>query len=158
MFCRISLQIWQSSLSKTSFKLQNSIPVHRARQTNGTCFSRYLQEGIDTTLAIVALRGQRGDVVPAHGLDNVHHGLCLVGVGRHHTGEELVAAFVTQLGGSGGVADLWNLKREDKSAAVKMSGQVRGKKKRRRNPAALDIRAAKKLKKRKVLLHRLNAH
>lgn len=124
MFCEISLQVWKSSLSKTNYKLQNNIPVYRARYTNSTCFSRNLQEGINATLAIVAFRGQCGDVVPAHGLNNVHHGLCLVGVGRHHTGEELVAAFVTQLGGSGGVADLWDLKREDKSAAVKMSGQV----------------------------------
>lgn len=110
-------------LSKSSFKLQSNIPVYEARQTDSTCFSRYLQKGIDATLAIVAFRGQCGDVVPSHGLDNVHHGLRLVGVRRHHTGEELIAAFVTQLGGSGGVADLWDLKREDKSAAVKMSGQ-----------------------------------
>lgn len=60
-----------------------------------TCFSGYLEEGIDPTLSIVALRGQGGDVVPAHGFDDVHHGLGLVGIRRHHSGEELIAAVVT---------------------------------------------------------------
>lgn len=134
-----------ATFSKTSSKItkQNS-----RFNSQYTCFSWYLQKGIDATLAVVAFRGQCGNIVPAHGLDNVHHGLCLVRVRRHHTGEELIAAFVTQLGGSGGVANLWDLKREDRSAAVEMSGQV-GKKK---TSVALDIRTAKKVKKREVVL------
>lgn len=95
---------------------------HTAGQT--TCFSGYLQEGVDAALSVVALRRQRGDVVPAHGFNYVHHGLGLVGVGRHHTGEEFVAAVVAQLGGSGGVADLRDLKHKDGSVVTKGSSQV----------------------------------
>lgn len=84
-----------------------------------TCFSGYLNEGIHAALAVVALRCQRGDVVPPHGLDYVQHGLGLVGVGGHHTGEELVAAVVAQLRGGGGVADLGDLRHTDGSAVSK---------------------------------------
>ena len=45
-----------------------------------TRFSGYLDKGLDAALSVVALGGQGGDVVPAHGLDDVHHGLGLVGV------------------------------------------------------------------------------
>lgn len=101
---------------------EQQIHIHTARHT--TCFSGYLEEGINATLSIVALGGQRGDVVPAHGFDNVHHGLGLIGIRRHHTGEELVAAVITQLRGSGGVADLGDLRHTDGSVVMKEWGQV----------------------------------
>lgn len=84
-----------------------------------TCFSGYLLEGVDAALAVISLGGQRGDVVPAHGFDYVHHGLGLVGVRRHHAGEELVAAVVTQLRGGGSVADLRDLRNGDGSDGSK---------------------------------------
>ncbi len=77
------------------FMSQQWILIHTVGHT--TCFSGYLEERINATLSVVALRGQRGDVVPAHGFHYVHHGLGLVGVRRHHTGEKLVAAVVAQL-------------------------------------------------------------
>lgn len=89
-----------------------------------TCFSGYLEEGVNAALSVVALGGQCGDVVPAHGFDYVHHGLGLVGVRRHHTGEELIAAVVAQLRGSGGIADLGDLRDKDGSVVTKGSGQV----------------------------------
>lgn len=80
-----------------------------------TGFSGDLDEGLHAALPIVALRGQRGHVVPLHGGDDVHHGLGLVGVRRYHAGEEVVAAVVAQLGRRRGVADLRDLrdKREE---------------------------------------------
>ena len=59
-----------------------------------TCLSGYLDKGVNAAFSVVALGGQGGDVVPAHGLDDVHHGLGLVGVWGDHPGEELVAAVV----------------------------------------------------------------
>lgn len=80
-----------------------------------TGFSGDLDEGLHAALPVVALRGQRGHVVPLHGGDDVHHGLGLVGVGRYHAGEEVVAAVVAELGRRRGVADLRDLrdKREE---------------------------------------------
>ncbi len=95
---------------------------HTARHT--TCFSGYLEEGVDAALSVVALGGQRGDIVPAHGFDYVHHSLGLVGVRRHHTGEELVAAVVAQLRGRGGIADLGDLRDKGGSVVMKESGRV----------------------------------
>lgn len=74
-----------------------------------TCFLRELCEGLHSLLAIAALRGDGGDVSPAQGPDDVHHGLGLEGVGRNHPREEIVALVVTQLRGCRGVADLRNL-------------------------------------------------
>lgn len=74
-----------------------------------TCFSGDLDEGLDAALAVVSLRGERGHVVPLHGCDDVHHGLGLVRVWRHHAGEEVIAGVVAQLGRRGGVADLRDL-------------------------------------------------
>lgn len=90
-------------------------------QPHATCFSGNLLEGVDAALSVVSLRGQRRDVVPAHGFHYVQHGLGLVGVRRHHTGEELVAAVVTQLWGGGRVADLGDLRDRDASVAAKRS-------------------------------------
>lgn len=90
-------------------------------QPHTTCFSGYLLEGVHAALAVISLGGQRGDVVPAHGFHYVHHGLGLVGVGRHHAGEELVAAVVTQLWGGGRVADLRDLRHKDGSVVAKRS-------------------------------------
>lgn len=81
-------------------------------------------EGVNTAFSIVALRGNCGDVVPAHGFDDVQHSLGLVGVRRHHTGEELIAAIVAQLRGRGGIADLWDLRHTDWSVMTKGLGQV----------------------------------
>lgn len=92
--------------------------IHICTARHATCFSGYLNKGVNSTLPIVALRGQSGDIVPAHGFDDVHHGLGLVGVRRHHTGEELVAAVVTQLRGSGGIADLGDLRHTDGSVVT----------------------------------------
>lgn len=75
-----------------------------------TCFPGQLHEGVHALLAVAALRRHRGDVVPAHGLDNVHHGLSLEAVRGNHTGEEVVAPIVAQLRRRGGVADLWDLR------------------------------------------------
>lgn len=92
---------------------------------HSTCFSGYLLEGVDAALAVVSLGGQRGDVVPAHGFDDVQHGLGLVGVRRHHAGEELVAAVVAQLRGGGSVADLRDLRNTDGSVVAERSSGKR---------------------------------
>ena len=68
-----------------------------------------MDKGVDPAFAVIPLRGQGGHVVPAHGRDDVQHGLSLVGVGRDHAGEEVVAGVVAQLRGRGGVADLGDL-------------------------------------------------
>ena len=94
-------------------------------QAHSTCFSGYLLEGVHAALPVVSLGGQRGDVVPAHGFHYVQHGLGLVGVGRHHAGEELVAAVVTQLRGGGSVADLRDLRNRDGSEVTGRSGRKR---------------------------------
>lgn len=80
-----------------------------------TVLSRLLNERVNTALAIVPLRGHCGNVVPSHGLDDIHHGLSLVGVWGHHTGEEVIAGVVTQLWGRGGVAHLGDLHRREHS-------------------------------------------
>lgn len=108
-------------MSNPSLPQQQS---HHHTVTRTTCFSGDLNEGVDSALSVVALRCQRGDVVPAHVFDYVHHGLGLVGVRRHHAGEELVAAVVAQLWGSGGIADLGDLRHRDGSFVMKESGQV----------------------------------
>lgn len=92
---------------------------------NSTCFSGYLLEGVHAALSIVPLGRQRGDVVPAHGFHDVQHGLGLVGVRRHHAGEELVAAVVAQLGGGGSVADLGDLTNKDASVVRERSSGKR---------------------------------
>ena len=74
-----------------------------------TWLSRDLDEGLDAALSVVALGGERGDVVPAHRGDDVQHGLSLVGVRRNHAGEEVVARVVAELRSRRGVADLRNL-------------------------------------------------
>jgi len=75
-----------------------------------TVLSGLLNKRINATLAVVSLRGHRGDVVPAHGFDNVHHGLDLVGVRGHHPGEEVVAGVIAQFRSCGGVAHLRDLR------------------------------------------------
>lgn len=86
-----------------------------------TGFSGDLDEGLHAALPVVALGGQRGHVVPRHRRHDVHHGLSLVGVRRHHAGEEVVAGVVAQLGGGGGVADLGNL--EEKKEGERERGR-----------------------------------
>lgn len=86
-----------------------SVPSPYPRRKLLTILPGFLDEGFHTTFPIAALGGQGGDVVPLEGFDNVHHGLCLVGVGWDDTGEEVVAAVVAQVGRSGGVADLGDL-------------------------------------------------
>lgn len=75
-----------------------------------TCFPGQLHECVHAFLAVAALRRHRGDVVPAHGLDDVHHGLSLEAVRGNHAGEEVIAPVVAQLGRCGGVADLRDLR------------------------------------------------
>lgn len=79
-----------------------------------TVLPRLLNERIDATLPVVPLRSHGGDVVPAHGFDDVHHGLGLVGIRGHHAGEEVVAGVVAELGGRGGVAHLRDLRERKK--------------------------------------------
>lgn len=74
-----------------------------------TGFFRELCEGLHSLLTIAALGGDGGDVSPAQGPDDVHHGLGLEGVRRNHPREEIVALVVAQLRGCRGIADLWNL-------------------------------------------------
>lgn len=64
-----------------------------------TVFSGLLDERVHAALPVVSLRGHGGDVVPAHGFDDVHHGLGLVRVRRDHPGEEVVAGVVAELRG-----------------------------------------------------------
>lgn len=86
-----------------------------------TCFFGELREGLHSLLAVAALRGDGGDVGPAQGPDDVHHGLGLERVGGNHPREEVVALVVAQLGGCGGVADLWNLEEKETSWGLERS-------------------------------------
>lgn len=74
-----------------------------------TLFPRFLDEGIHAALPVIPLRRHRGDVIPAHGPDNIHHSLCLVGVRRYHAGEEIITGVVAQLRSRGGITHLGNL-------------------------------------------------
>lgn len=74
-----------------------------------TVFSRLLDEGVHAAFPIVSLWSHSGDVVPAHGFDDVHHGLGLVCVRRYHPGEEVVAGVVAELRGRWGITHLRNL-------------------------------------------------
>lgn len=87
-----------------------------------TSLSRDLHKSLNPTLAIVALRGQRGHVVPSQCPHYVHHGLGLVGVRRHHAGEEVIACGVAELRGRGSVADLGDLE-GGKTPGLWMEGQ-----------------------------------
>lgn len=84
-------------------------PDERQKGKVHTGFSGDLYKGLHAALSVVALRCERGHVVPLHRRDDVHHGLCLVGIWRHHAGEEVVASVVTQFWSRGGVADLGDL-------------------------------------------------
>ena len=86
-----------------------------------TILSGLLYKRINATFSVVSLRGYSGNIVPAHGFDNVHHGLGLVGVWGHHPREEVVAGVITQLRSRGGIAhlrDLWQRKKERARDAV----------------------------------------
>lgn len=74
-----------------------------------TCFFGELCEGLHSLLSVAALWGNGGDVSPAEGSDNVHHGLGLEWVGRNHPWEEVIAPVVTQLWGCWRIADLRDL-------------------------------------------------
>lgn len=78
-----------------------------------TCFFGELCEGLYPFLSVAALWGDGGDVRPAQGLDNVHHGLGLEWVWRNHPWEEVIAPVVTQLRGCWRIADLWDLEGEE---------------------------------------------
>lgn len=77
-----------------------------------TCLSGDLHKSLNPALSIVALGGQCGYIVPSQCPHDVHHSLGLVGIRRHHTGEEVVACGVAELRGCGGIADLGNLEGE----------------------------------------------
>lgn len=74
-----------------------------------TVFSRLLDERVHAALPVVSLWSHSGDVVPAHGFDDVHHGLGLVCVRRYHPGEEVVAGVVAELRRRWGITHLRNL-------------------------------------------------
>lgn len=74
-----------------------------------TILSGLLNECINAAFSVVSLRSHSGHIVPAHGFHNVHHGLGLVCVWGHHSGEEVIAGVITQLWSRGGVAHLGNL-------------------------------------------------
>lgn len=78
-----------------------------------TCFFGELCEGLHSLLAIAALRGDGGDVSPAQGPDDVHHGLGLERVRRNHPREEIIALVVAQLWGCRSIADLGDLKEKE---------------------------------------------
>lgn len=78
-----------------------------------TGFFGELCEGLHSLLPVAALRGYSGNVGPAQGPDDVHHGLSLEGVWRNHPREEVIAAVVTQLGGRWRITDLWDLEGKD---------------------------------------------
>lgn len=99
--------------------IKNECPNHRNKQTsppektpkqnvslhlvpardNLTGFFGELREGLHPLLPVAALRGNGGDVGPAEGPDDVHHGLSLEGVWWYHPREEVIAPVVTQLRG-----------------------------------------------------------
>lgn len=96
------------------FALEEPEPIlcltpHRTSSDLLTCLSGELHEGVYPFFPVAALRGHCGHVVPAQGLDDVHHGLGLEAVRRDHPREEVVAPVIAQLRGSGRVADLRNL-------------------------------------------------
>lgn len=75
-----------------------------------TGFPGALQEGVHGgAVAIGALRGHGGDVVPLQRLQQRHHGLGLGSVRSNHPGEEVVAPLVAQLRCRGAVAHLRDL-------------------------------------------------
>lgn len=84
-----------------------------------TCFSGELHEGVHPLLSVAALRGNSGDVVPAHGLDDVDHRLSLETVRRDHAREEVVPPVVTQLRGCGCIADLRDLQRDRETQGLR---------------------------------------
>lgn len=71
-----------------------------------TVLPRLLNKSVNATFSIVPLGGHRGDVIPAHRLHNVHHGLGLVRVRWHHSREEIVAGVVAELWSGGGITHL----------------------------------------------------
>lgn len=94
------------------------------QQLRLTVLAGFLDEGIDAALSIVALRRHSGDVVPTHLLDDVHHGLGLVGIRRDHPREEIIARVVTQLRGCRRIAhlgDLRSAKRREKNNMLQKS-------------------------------------
>lgn len=74
----------------------------------------FLLEGVDASLAVVTFRGHCRHVCPVKVAQDLCHGLGLVEIRRHGAGEVVVAAFVTQLGAGGGVADLRDLEQPQK--------------------------------------------
>lgn len=91
-----------------------SFPTKKKGQRRLTGFSWDLHEGLHSLLSIAAFWGHSWDVIPAHSLHNVHHGLGLERVWWNHTWEEVIAAVITQLWSCGGIADLRNLKKKVK--------------------------------------------
>ena len=66
----------------------------------------------DPLLPVLALSGHGADVLPSHGLGDLHHGLGLEVVRGNHTGKVLEAGLVAQDGGGRGVADLGDLEKD----------------------------------------------
>lgn len=87
--------------------------------SNPTCFSGERHEGVYPLFTIASFRGYCRDIVPAHGFDNIHHGLCLETVWRNDSGKEVIAAVVAQLRGGGCIADLRNLEWKTREGVIR---------------------------------------
>lgn len=60
--------------------------------------------------AVIALDGDRGDVLPSQATHDLDHCLGLKVVRRYDAAEVLEPALVREFSACGGVAELWNLK------------------------------------------------
>lgn len=74
-----------------------------------TCGPCEIFEGVDALLAVVAGRGDSGDVPPPECLDHVEHCLGLVRVRRDHAKEVVESGLVTQLRTRRSITHLGNL-------------------------------------------------
>lgn len=133
--CKTELPLVKNSASaclnhrnKTNNKKRKIIIASSAHHWSPffTCFFGELCEGLHSLLSIAALWGDGGDVSPAQGSDNVHHGLGLEWIWRNHPWEEVIAPVVTQLRGCWGIADLRDLKEKETGWGVEenMEGNV----------------------------------
>ena len=94
--------------------LTRRIPVLVPVYTH-TCFCGPVLECPDALDPIVALVGQRADVVPVEGPRYVHHGLGLERIRGNDSGEILKPGLVTQVNAGRGITYLGNLAMEIKT-------------------------------------------
>lgn len=96
-----------------------ALAVHGATHLGGggdadLTWAGFLLEGVDASLAVVAFWGHRRHVRPVEVAKDLRHGLGLEEIWRHGASKVVIAAFVAQLGTSGGVADLRDLEQTQK--------------------------------------------